>query len=104
MTAIPQTPGSGFFIDEDVLSGTECEQLLDNLPLAGFHRGRAGARHLMSHPDVRRVALYPRMLRIARAALGADALPYRATLFDKSGTANWSVVWVLAPGIQLAVA
>jgi len=33
------------------------------------------------------------MLRIARATLGAEILPYRATLFDKSGAANWSVVW-----------
>lgn len=87
-------PGSGFFIEEDVFSGSECEQLLDTLPLACFRRGRAGARHLMSHPEVRRVASDPRMLRIARFLLGgADALPYRATLFDKSGTANWSVIW-----------
>jgi ectoine hydroxylase-related dioxygenase (phytanoyl-CoA dioxygenase family) len=33
------------------------------------------------------------MLRIARVALGANALPYRATLFEKSGAANWLVVW-----------
>jgi hypothetical protein len=33
------------------------------------------------------------MLRLARLSLGVDALPYRATLFDKSGAANWSVVW-----------
>ena len=85
--------GSGFFIDEGVFAASECEQLLDSLPLAGFQRGRAGARHLMSHPDIRRAASDPRMLRIARFALGADALPYRATLFDKSGAANWSVVW-----------
>lgn len=93
MTAIPQTLGSGFCIHEDVFSGSECEQLLDHLPLACFRRGRAGSRHLMSHPEVRRVASDPRMLQIARTSLGADALPYRATLFDKSGTANWSVVW-----------
>jgi ectoine hydroxylase-related dioxygenase (phytanoyl-CoA dioxygenase family) len=90
---IQQTLGSGFFIEEDVFSGSECEQLLETLPLAGFGRGRAGARHLMSHPDVNHVASDPRMLRIARFALGANALPYRATLFDKSSTANWSVVW-----------
>lgn len=93
MTAKRKPPGSGFFIDEDVFSISECEQLLEKLPLAGVDRGRAGARHLMSHPDVRRVASDSRMLRIARFALGADALPYRATLFDKSGAANWSVVW-----------
>jgi hypothetical protein len=91
--AIRQTVGSGFFIEGNVFSGSECEQLLDNLPLAGFDRGRAGARHLMSHPDVRRIVSDPRMLRLASFALAADALPYRATLFDKSGTANWSVIW-----------
>jgi hypothetical protein len=47
----------------------------------------------MSQPEVRRVASDPRMLRIASFALGAEALPYRATLFAKSGAANWSVVW-----------
>lgn len=84
---------TGFFINENVFSGSECEQLLDHLPMACLPRGRAGARHLMSHPDVKRVASDPRMLRIARFALGADVMPYRATLFDKSGAANWSVVW-----------
>ncbi|HEX6043021.1 MAG TPA: phytanoyl-CoA dioxygenase family protein [Pyrinomonadaceae bacterium] len=93
MTAISPTADSGFAIHEDVFSATECEQLLDHVPSVRFNRGRAGTRHLMSHPDVRRIASDPRMLRIARASLGADALPYRATLFDKSGAANWSVVW-----------
>jgi hypothetical protein len=93
MTAIPQTLGSGLFIEDAVFSASECEELLDNLPLASFHRGRAESRHLMSHPEVRRVASDPRMLRIASFSLGSDALPYRATLFDKSGAANWSVVW-----------
>lgn len=93
MTADSQTLGSGFAIHDDVFSATECEQLLNKLPAGRFNRGRAGARHLMSHPDVKRVASDPRMLRIARLALGADASPYRATLFDKRASANWSVVW-----------
>src|SRR5262245_32382299 len=93
MSATRQSPGSGYFIDEDVLSGYECEQLLGAIALASFPRGRAGSRHLMSLPEMRRLALDPRMLRMAQAALGADALPYRATLFEKSGAANWSVVW-----------
>lgn len=79
-----------------MFSDSECEHLLDrldHLKVTSFHRGRAGSRHLMSHPEVSRVASDPRMLRIARFSLGADALPYRATLFDKSGSANWSVVW-----------
>lgn len=31
--------------------------------------------------------------RIARAALGCDARPVRAVLFDKSAAANWSLAW-----------
>jgi len=34
-----------------------------------------------------------RLLGIARLALGQDAFPFRATVFDKSPTANWLVVW-----------
>jgi ectoine hydroxylase-related dioxygenase (phytanoyl-CoA dioxygenase family) len=30
---------------------------------------------------------------IARRVLGPEAFPYRATLFEKSATANWLVVW-----------
>jgi ectoine hydroxylase-related dioxygenase (phytanoyl-CoA dioxygenase family) len=33
------------------------------------------------------------MLALARSALGAGAVAYRATLFEKSGHANWLVAW-----------
>jgi ectoine hydroxylase-related dioxygenase (phytanoyl-CoA dioxygenase family) len=85
---------SGYFMHEGVLSAFECQDLLASLAFAReIHRGRAGSRHLMSHREVRQVALDSRMLRIACMALGADVVPYRATLFEKSGTANWLVVW-----------
>jgi len=32
-------------------------------------------------------------MEIAQETLGRDAFPFRATLFDKSPTANWLVVW-----------
>jgi ectoine hydroxylase-related dioxygenase (phytanoyl-CoA dioxygenase family) len=32
-------------------------------------------------------------MEFARAVLGPDAFPFRATLFDKSPAANWLVVW-----------
>ncbi len=47
----------------------------------------------MSHPDVADLASDPRLLDIAHDFLGPVAVPYRATLFDKSSTANWLVVW-----------
>jgi ectoine hydroxylase-related dioxygenase (phytanoyl-CoA dioxygenase family) len=93
MSATRQTLAPGFLIEEDVFSPSECAQLVNGIVMAPLRRGRAGSRHLMSHAAVKRAAKDSRMLRIARVALGADALPYRATLFDKSGAANWSVVW-----------
>jgi ectoine hydroxylase-related dioxygenase (phytanoyl-CoA dioxygenase family) len=33
------------------------------------------------------------MIELAREVLGSEAFPFRATLFDKSPTANWLVVW-----------
>jgi ectoine hydroxylase-related dioxygenase (phytanoyl-CoA dioxygenase family) len=48
----------------------------------------------MGEAAVRRVAGDARMVRMAREALGsAEAVPYRATLFEKSGESNWLVVW-----------
>jgi ectoine hydroxylase-related dioxygenase (phytanoyl-CoA dioxygenase family) len=33
------------------------------------------------------------MMKLARAVLGPDAFPFRATFFDKSPQSNWLVVW-----------
>jgi ectoine hydroxylase-related dioxygenase (phytanoyl-CoA dioxygenase family) len=42
---------------------------------------------------VARLAADSRLLRIAGEWLGANAIPFRATLFDKSPDANWLVAW-----------
>jgi hypothetical protein len=55
-------------------------------------RSRAGARQLI-HPAVSDVANPPRLLAIASGFLGPSAVPYRATLFDKSSARNWLVTW-----------
>jgi ectoine hydroxylase-related dioxygenase (phytanoyl-CoA dioxygenase family) len=89
----PETSANGFWIEEPVLSPDECDGLLVALSTSVGHRGRAGARHLMAHTAVAALAADPRLLRIARGALGPGAVPYRATLFEKSGRANWLVVW-----------
>ena len=84
---------AGFWIEENVLSHRECDSLLEALSHSQEGRGRAGARHLMRHPAVASLANDHRLLQIARRALGEEAVPYRATLFEKSGRANWLVVW-----------
>jgi ectoine hydroxylase-related dioxygenase (phytanoyl-CoA dioxygenase family) len=47
----------------------------------------------MSNPVVAALAQSDRLCAIARQALGDSAVPFRATLFEKAGYANWLVVW-----------
>jgi ectoine hydroxylase-related dioxygenase (phytanoyl-CoA dioxygenase family) len=56
-------------------------------------RSPAGARHLLSDPAVAAFARRDDLLAIAREWLAPAAVPFRATLFDKSARRNWLVVW-----------
>jgi ectoine hydroxylase-related dioxygenase (phytanoyl-CoA dioxygenase family) len=47
----------------------------------------------MQLPVVAELARDARLLTLARSVLGAQGVPYRATLFDKSADANWLVIW-----------
>ena len=83
----------GYSIIENVLTSDECDDLVTILWDAKNPRGRAGARHLMSNPKIRSAAHNPSLLGIASRLLAGAAIPYRATLFEKSPRANWLVVW-----------
>jgi len=90
----PRLKESGFCLEESVLSESECELLTAALSCAFEGRGRAGARNLMRHTPVASIASDSRLLGIARRALGGGgAVPYRATLFEKSERASWLVAW-----------
>lgn len=93
MSEATAKPEAGYWIEDDVLTAAECEALAAQLADNVMKRGRAGARHLMAHLAVAAVSRDERLLQIARRALGEQAIPYRATLFEKSGRANWLVVW-----------
>jgi ectoine hydroxylase-related dioxygenase (phytanoyl-CoA dioxygenase family) len=84
---------AGYWVEENVLSDPECDSLIEALTHSKAGRSRAGARHLMTNPMVAAVANDQRLLRLARRSLGEGAVPFRATLFEKSGKANWLVVW-----------
>jgi ectoine hydroxylase-related dioxygenase (phytanoyl-CoA dioxygenase family) len=56
----------------------------------------------MSHPAVEHVANDSRLMEIACSELGSGAVPYRATLFEKSGESNWLVVWHQDTALPLA--
>jgi hypothetical protein len=93
---------AGCWIEEGVLSDRECDELLLALDTESIGRSRAGARHLMSHPAVAALADDDRLLTIACRALGTQAVPFRATLFEKSARSNWLVVWHQDTALPLA--
>lgn len=83
----------GYWIENHVLTDAECDVIVRGLSQNANGRGRAGIRHLMSNPIVATLANDHRLLRLAQRSLGNGAVPFRATLFEKSGKANWLVFW-----------
>jgi hypothetical protein len=83
----------GFAIIPAVVAHDRLESLLDHLSRAALPRSKAGIRHVLRDPSVENLAHDPYLLEIARTSLGLEAFPFRATLFDKSPTANWLVAW-----------
>jgi ectoine hydroxylase-related dioxygenase (phytanoyl-CoA dioxygenase family) len=83
----------GYCIVSSVFEADETDDLLRAIEALDLARGRAGARHLMAHAVVSDAASDPRMMAVARGFLGPSAVPYRATLFDKSSARNWLIPW-----------
>jgi Phytanoyl-CoA dioxygenase (PhyH) len=83
----------GFAVIANVFGTDEMDGLRAELGRTRLKRSRAGIRHALGNPIVAELAGQPRLLEIARQVLGAEALPFRATLFDKSPISNWLVVW-----------
>jgi hypothetical protein len=84
---------SGFEIVSRVLDQSEATDVATELRHSTFVRSRAGARHLMYVPVVKRIANDSRLAAIAARFVGSATVPFRATLFDKSPANNWLVVW-----------
>lgn len=83
----------GFAVLPRVLPKEEVSSVIDAICSVSATRSRAGIRHSLSLAGVSSLARRPHLLEIAQAVLGSGALPFRATLFDKSPRANWLVVW-----------
>jgi ectoine hydroxylase-related dioxygenase (phytanoyl-CoA dioxygenase family) len=83
----------GFAILNKVISDREIDALQATLEQSGLPRTRAGMRHAMRDPDVASLARDVRLMELAQNVLGNGAIPFRATLFDKSPVSNWLVVW-----------
>ena len=85
--------GQGFVVTPPLLTSSEIETLATALTQPSVYRSRAGIRHALGLDEVASLARDPRLLSIAGEILGVGAFPYHATLFDKSPTSNWLVVW-----------
>lgn len=83
----------GFDIFPGVLQPEEVAELKRALHRMPVRRSRAGARHILCHPGIHALAKDPRLMKISLALLGPAAVPFRATLFDKSPSSNWLVMW-----------
>lgn len=82
----------GYWLTENVFSSEECDELLSRLDKLE-NRGKAGARNLMIYPFVSAVANDNRLLSICRQLTSNELIPYKATLFEKTGKANWLVTF-----------
>jgi phytanoyl-CoA dioxygenase PhyH len=93
----------GFAIEHHVIGLVEIEKLLEGVDDANLPRSRAGIRHAMKHAGIAQLAWDSRLLGMARAVLGDETIPFRATLFDKSHVSNWLVVWHQDTALPLRV-
>ena len=97
-----QTSDSGYEIVPGCLSKHECEEIAEALSADPVSRSRAGARHLMTHAAVSVLANDDRLTELAESWLGCSVIPFRATLFEKSGTTNWLIPWHQDTALPLA--
>lgn len=83
----------GYAVVEGVVTAERAESVLKRLLECELQRSRAGARHVLQQACVAEIAESEGMMQLARGVLGDGAIPYRATLFDKSPESNWLVAW-----------
>jgi hypothetical protein len=83
----------GFSILPEMFSQNEMESLVREVERSGLRRSKAGIRHALQHDGIQNLARDPRLCGLAGEIFGREAIPFRATLFDKSPQANWLVVW-----------
>jgi hypothetical protein len=91
--ATPSVAECGFAIFPGLVSQPEIARLLDQIARNPLARNRAGLRHALRHRAIADFVRDARLLSLAGETLRNDAVPFRATLFDKSPTSNWLVVW-----------
>ncbi len=93
----------GFEIIPELFDQRRIASVIESLDASPLRRSRAGVRNALRIDSVRDLAADSRLLNIANSVLGGSAVPFRATLFDKSFGANWLVVWHRDTALPLRV-
>jgi ectoine hydroxylase-related dioxygenase (phytanoyl-CoA dioxygenase family) len=83
----------GFAIIPEVVPESDIARIVRDLAENPLPRGRAGSRHALRHPSVATIARHPSLIGLAEEIMGDRAIPFRATLFEKSPRSNWLVAW-----------
>src|SRR5438874_1675458 len=81
----------GFAIARNVFTDSILNNLIEHIADPALRRSRAGIRHALGVQAIAAVARDSPLIEMARAILGREAVPFRATLFDKSPLSNWLV-------------
>lgn len=84
---------NGFAVRPALFSPEFVDRLSRDIESLATARGRAGVRHALRFDPVAALAGHPLLAGMACEVLGSKSFPFRATLFDKSLTSNWLVVW-----------
>jgi hypothetical protein len=93
---------SGYALVDGLFTAEECDSLIALLSKPMASRSRAGVRHLMGLPEIALFATDRRLMDLAGELLQAKAIPFRATLFDKSAQSNWLIPWHQDTSLPLA--
>lgn len=83
----------GFEIIPKFVPQTTIFELCVSLDEFSAAKRSAGMRNALRVPAVHSLARDEKLDALARRVLGDEAVPFRATLFDKSPKSNWLVVW-----------
>lgn len=93
MSEAREVEAQGFAIFPDVFSHELLDQAMVEIARSAPVHSRAGVRHALYLQPVSKLAQCPQLMRIAADHLGPAAFPYRATLFEKTASMNWLIVW-----------
>jgi ectoine hydroxylase-related dioxygenase (phytanoyl-CoA dioxygenase family) len=83
----------GFWIKENIFSEDECDEIAAKLSRESVNRSRVGMRNLMANRWMSDLANDQRLLRLVEDISEHPFIPYKATLFEKTGKANWLVAF-----------